>query len=65
MVKRVYETPKQTVCLYKGNEMHVDCFPLQLMKTGTRATAMEVLASSQNPTSEHKDIHLNLIVNRQ
>lgn len=43
----------------------MDCFPLQLMKTGTRATAMEVLASSQNPTSEHKDIHLNLIVNRQ
>ena len=43
----------------------MNCFPLQLMKTGTRATVMEVLASSQNPTSEHKDIHLNLIVNRQ
>ena len=32
----------------------MDRFPFQLMKTGTRATVMAVLASSQNPTSKHR-----------
>ena len=32
----------------------MDHIPFQLMKTGTRATVMGILASSQNPTSKHR-----------